>query len=91
MVFFVEQLINIYFDYFILMDIFLKDGQFYLKIILFEFVELLEEEWMLELFEEIKGRGFYCWFISIFDLMLEELEVYEFVNQEDGLIVYIDG
>lgn len=47
---------------------------------LLEFVEFLEEEWMLELLEEIKGRGFYCWFICIFDLMLEEFEVYEVVN-----------
>ncbi len=86
-----EQLINTHSDHPILMDILLKDGQLHPKITPLEFVEPLEEEWMPELPEETKGRGFYRRLISTLDLMLEELEAYESANQEDGPIVYIDG
>ena len=86
-----EQLINTHSDHPILMDIILKDGQLHPRITPLEFVEPLEEEWMPELPEETKGRGFYRRLIRTLDLMLEELEAYEAANQEDGPVVYIDG
>lgn len=86
-----EQLVNTHSKRPILMDILLKGGQLRPRITPLEFVDPLEENWMPDLPEETKGKGFYNRLLRTLNRMLEELEAYEEANEEGGPIVYIDG